>query len=781
MKNRTLLETLAAAWLAASPAAAQQLVVWPIGKPSPFPIILQPPRPGPRPVPVPFPVRPLPLPPEDGTRLGITGYRVQGKIQDSAASLDTTIVFHNSSASRLEGVLVVPIPAGTVLSSFNMTAGGKTLKGELLEAGQASAIYESIVRQMRDPGLLELVGERMLRARVFPIEPHSDIVVRIGLSQVLHASGGITSLTLPLRSAQLTGAQAQGASVHLTLNARAPIRTLYSPLPGVKIQRQGDRGAVVTYESREASESDLDLFYSLARGPLAAGLTTFKEEDEDGTFMLSLAPRREAAAEGGKAASTPKDVVFIVDRSGSMEDNGKFKQAQAALSYCVGKLKPEDRFGIVDFATETSMFERGLQQATPGTRARALRYIARLEPSGGTNIEGALGDGLSLLDGKGGGMAMVFFLTDGLPTVGQTQMEELLRAAGAKNREPRARLFVFGVGNDVNTLFLDKLAQGNRGSQDYVRPNENIETKVSSLYQKVAEPALTDVQLAWKGVEVEQVVPRRVDDIFFGSELVLFGRYKAWGKGTLVVTGKAAGKPARFEYPVEFPERADANGFLPRLWASQKVAAELDAVRLAGRADPEVVESIVRLAKRYGIVTPYTSYLITEDGMDMGMARRRMEVQARSLSQDAFESGSRSAGGADQSARAQKASSFLSAMSGSAASVRGSAESAAPMAAVQGAMILDAEKEARSELHKKGIQAARTRTVAGKTFYLRGEEWVDGVLDGVKDALAKAVTVRYMSEDYFRLLQAEPGLGRYLSLGSRMALSYRGKTYRVVE
>lgn len=763
-----ILRTLALAALAlvlkAAPAAAQQLFAWPIGMPSPFrplpPRPLPPrPLPGPRPLPIPAPVPPRP---EDGMPLEMSGYSVEGTVAPGGAELTYDIAFRNPTDRRLEGVLLIPIPADTVLSGFTMTSGGKTMKGELLDAAQARGVYEAIVRSQQDPGLLELVGERLVRASVFPIEPRATVTVRLTASQAVRSSGGLYQVTVPMRSATMTGSVTKGAAVRLRLTSDAPLRSVYSPQTGAVVKRDGETSAVLTYKS-DGTVTDLDFFFSTARDPLAAGLLAHRLPGEDGTFMLTLTPKRDEAG-----TAIPKDVLFVVDRSGSMEEGGKMAQAKKALVHCLKSLGPKDRFGLVDFATGVGSLESALLPATKENVARALRYVDTLEAAGGTNIEGALSEALPMLKGSGENVPMLFFLTDGLPTVGSTDVQGILRAAQEKNKDLKARIFAFGVGEDVNTLLLDKLAEANRGARDYVRPNEDIEHKVSSLYQKVSRPALTDVRLEWEGVSVSQVTPRQGGDLFYGSELLVMGRFTAGGKGKLVVTGKSGGKTARFEYPVELPESAERNAFLPKLWANMKVAEELDGIRLSGRADPEVIETITRIAKRYGIVTPYTSYLVLEEGMAMPQAAQMMRREADGLAMEAASSGF--AGGAGASRRAQNASRLLA--------KKGFAAPAAP-AAVRGAFDM-AEAEAKDELRSRGERVVETRQAGGKTFYLRGGVWTDGAVEADEAAARRTVSVRAMSEEYFALLAKEPALGRFFALGGRVTVLYGGTVYKVL-
>jgi Ca-activated chloride channel family protein len=377
---------------------------------------------------------------------------------------------------------------------------------------------------------------------------------------------------------------------------------------------------------------------------------------------------------------------------------------------------------------------------------------------------------------------MIFFLTDGVPTEGQTDINALLSKISAANAGTKARLFSFGVGSDVNTLLLDKLADEGHGARDYVAPGEDIESKVSALYQKVSRPALTDVRVEWRGVEAADVYPRPVPDLFHGSELTLYGRYKREGRGTLIVTGKSAGRDVRFEYPVDLPATSTRNSFLPRLWAGQKIAHELDALRLSNRpADAEAVASIVKLAKKYGIVTPYTSFLVTEEGADAGAAQEMGRRSFQALSMGAVSSGF--TGGAALSNAAQQDSNTLRAMKvGAISAVRGG--SAGGMngvaAAAPASMLQTFETQARADLKKAGYESVQTRTVGDKTFYRRGRTWVDADAETDEARAAKTATVTAGSPEFFELLTKAPELARWFALGDDVTVLWRGTLCKVV-
>ncbi|PIR18811.1 MAG: hypothetical protein COV48_05480, partial [Elusimicrobia bacterium CG11_big_fil_rev_8_21_14_0_20_64_6] len=290
----------------------------------------------------------------------------------------------------------------------------------------------------------------------------------------------------------------------------------------------------------------------------------------------------------------------------------------------------------------------------------------------------------------------------------------------------------------------------------------------------------TDVKVEWKGVEVDQVFPKPVPDLFHGGELALYGRFRAGGKGTVIVTGKANGKPARFEFPVDFPAENSHNAFLPRLWASQKIGHELDMIRLSGRpADPEVVSSIVRLAKKHGIVTPYTSFLVTEEGADLRRAENEGRRRFDALSANAARSGF--SGGAGTAAEAQADSMVFGAMSGRPSSVsalRGAKAGAATVSA-PAMMLAKLEKKARDENKDKGFASVGTRTIGGKTFYDRRGTWVDADAETPEAASLRTIKVAARSAAYFDLLSKDSGLARYFALGTEVTVLHRGIIYQV--
>lgn len=480
--------------------------------------------------------------------------------------------------------------------------------------------------------------------------------------------------------------------------------------------------------------------------------------------MLLLAPK----AELDEKAVASKEVVFVLDTSGSMADDGKLEKARAALRFGVNALNARDRFNIVSFAGEEHLLSERLLNADANGKKQALEFIERLKATGGTNINDALLAAFNQLAGKqlptSERPQMIVLLTDGQPTVGTTSASKILSNAKEANRS-NARLFTFGVGYDINTLLLDGLAGEGRGAVTYIEPKEDIEVKVSSFFSKVNYPVLSDLKLDWGGSETELLYPRALPDLFHGSQLVLVGRYRPKADFKLTLTGKAAGRERRFVYgDLKFPETQRDHEFLAHLWAMRRVGHLLDQIRLNGE-NKELRDEIVALGTRYGIVTPYTSALVLEPGMQVSQGLPR-ERQAE------FERNSRRTvgGGAGRTADA------VVITSGQAAPV--------PLGTISGEAAVKASKQ-KAEMERSEVVVTNPSTndamrqVAGKTFYLREGVWTDSEFKS--DAKLPEVSLKFASEEYFKLLNETPKLADFFALGQRVTVVWQGKVYRIVE
>lgn len=534
----------------------------------------------------------------------LTTHRVTVTIDGPVADVTVEQTFHNGTDLQLEGTYLFPLPEGAAVSRFAMTMGGKMVEGEVMDAEKARAIYEGIVRRRRDPGLLEYVGRGLFRARVFPIPENGDVTIRLAFQQVLPESDGTLELRYPLATDRLHGAPVGETVVTVEVKGDEAIRAIYSPSHDIAVVRKGEKEVHASYESIARRQSRDFLLY-VGRGTDRVGLSllSHKAAGEDGTFLAVLAP----SLDRSEMAPVPKDLIFVLDTSGSMASDRRIDQAKRALEHGVRLLRPEDRFAIISFAAEIRPFREGLLAASPAHVEAAAAWLSRLQATGGTNIEGALKAALVLADPKR--LPIVVFLTDGLPTIGERRVSRLVEMVEETNRA-KARVFTFGVGFNLDVNLLDSIAETTRGARDYVLPRDEIEIATSRFFRKVVEPVLTDVVLDFGG-ETHSVYPLVLPDLFAGGQIVVMGRYAESGRRTIRLTGRMGERAIEvvFEAELEGEERAP---YLPRLWAQRKVAFLLDEIRLHGE-EAELVDEVKRLATLHAIVTPYTSNLVVEE------------------------------------------------------------------------------------------------------------------------------------------------------------------------
>ena len=417
------------------------------------------------------------------------------------------------------------------------------------------------------------------------------------------------------------------------------LRNIYSPSHKIDVTRKGETTATVSFETN-GNDNDFQLFYGLSNGDFGMSLLTYREPGKDGYFLLQLSPKDNIT----ERELVEKDIVFVLDTSGSMADEGKMEKARAALLFGVRALREGDRFNVINFAGEEHLMESKLIPASTAGKKRGEDFVQKLSPTGGTNINDALRAALRQFDSSDRPKLLVF-MTDGLPTVGESNVEKIIKNANEIKVEG-LRMFTFGVGYDVNTTLLDKLAAENSGVADYIEPKENLEIKVSNFFTKVNSPVLTGLELDFGGVQTDLMYPRKFADIFKGTQLTIIGRYKNASdieNVTLRLQGKTGREVRTFNYSnLDFPMRADKNDFLPRLWATRRVGWLVEQIRGNGE-NKELRDEIVDLGTRYGIVTPYTSYLATDgserqfllDGVSGGGGSGNGTGNARSVNRNA--------------------------------------------------------------------------------------------------------------------------------------------------
>jgi Ca-activated chloride channel family protein len=543
--------------------------------------------------------------------LAMLSHEVTIDINDQVAVTKVEQTFRNHTDRNLEATYVFPVPKGASVRQFTMWVGGKDVKGELVEAAKATQIYTDIVRRTQDPGLLEYMGNNLLRVKVFPVPAHGDQRMALSFTSIAPRDSAVVEYVYPLKTDGKATRTLERFSIQATLKSQHRIENIYSPTHAIRVNRPNDHEAVVQFERNQALlAKDFQLFYAVGDKDIGLTALTHRPISSDpGFFLLLISPRVEIP----KDQTIPRDLVLVLDTSGSMR-GVKMDQARKALKYCLDcNLGPKDRFGLINFATTVNQYSDKLLPSSKEQVEHAKKWVDDLEATGGTAIDAALDAALSLRSQDAGRSFTVVFFTDGCPTIGETDPQKILRNVSAKNTA-NTRIFTFGVGDDVNATMLDQLAEQTRAVTTYVRPEEDIEAKASGLYSKISHPVLANLKLtATNGIRLSEVYPPQLPDLFHGGQLVVLGRYSGQGSSAVTLTGSVGSQTRTFAYDVTFPGRTDdERSFVEHLWARRKVGYLLDQTRANGEKK-ELVDEVTVLAKRYGIATPYTSWLVVPD------------------------------------------------------------------------------------------------------------------------------------------------------------------------
>ncbi|HEX4797012.1 MAG TPA: VIT and VWA domain-containing protein [Humisphaera sp.] len=771
--------------------------------------------------------------------LEVSYHHVDVSIKDQVATTSVDQEFYNPNNARLEGTYIFPLPRGAHIDKFQMEIDGVMQQAELLDSGEARSIYEDIVRKMRDPALLEYAGRDAFQVHIFPIEPNSRKRIKVAYTQLLKSDSGLVEYSYPLNTEKFSSRPLRDVSINLTIDSKDPIKSVYSPSHPVNIHREGEHQANVTWHDHNVRpDTDFKVLFSRTQKPLGVDLLTYKSGAE-GYFLLLASPGMVAP----RGAVQSKDVCFVIDTSGSMSEDGgkKIEQARKSLSFCLQNLNKGDRFDVIRFSTEVEPLYEGLVDADREHLNRAQEFVSGLQPIGGTAIDEALRTALKMRPRESGRDRgtdrpyIVIFITDGLPTVGQSNEDAILANVGRAD-QGATRIFCFGLGTDVNTHLLDRLAEQTNAVSQYVLPNEDLEVKLGEFYTKIKEPVLANVHVNFDGrdIRVSQLYPNQIPDLFRGQMLVLFGRYGGGGPGLVKISGSLNGERQEFTTDVNFGGDDSANSFIPRLWATRRVGYLLDEIRLHGES-PELKDEVTSLARRFGIVTPYTAYLIMEDEKRRDVPRglqsfselsadrqanetvRERYAYARDEAKDASKrtgqeaidnaqalaqlksgenqqqaqqqagqqamakgqqggappEGARSFGGGGGYGGGGGGGGFaLGGRRGAGASAQpGSAGSAAGPATTQPAY---GYRDAQN-------YAQQARVIRDRTFYQNGDIWTDSTAQEnlAKNKDLKQREVKFGSDEFFAILAKHPEASEWLALGEKVDVMLDGELVKI--
>jgi Ca-activated chloride channel family protein len=739
----------------------------------------------------------------------LTAVNTSVSITDQVATTTMVLTLTNPGGGQQEAQMLVPVPEGASIRSFGLDSLGSEPTAKLLPRDEARRIYNSIVAKARDPGLLEFVGYSLIKSSVFPVPPGGSQTVRLTYEQLLSADGTDKSDRIDYVLPRSESLEATGVnwSFSADIRSKRPISTVYSPSHEIMTERLDPNHITVKLMTGSlAQPGAFRISYLLPRAAdeITASVLLYPDPElgggQGGYFLLLTGLPAKAPEE---ARAIRREVTIVLDRSGSMRGQ-KIEQAREAVLQVVEGLKPGEFFNIIDYSDSIASFSEKPVAKTDETISKARSYIKSIQPGGGTNISDAVIEALRQ-EPAPGTLPVVLFLTDGLPTIGQTS-EVAIREAAAKANRFERRIFTFGVGFDVNAPLLRGLSTGSRAASTFVLPDENVEVKVGQVFRKLSGPIFSSPRLAVPGDDgavqtkpIRELQPASLPDLFDGDQLIVLGQYTDARERKLLLEGNFFGKQRTFEFTFDPARSTTRNSFIPRLWASRKIATLIEQIRqnsAGAAADPasdprtkELVDEIVRLSTKWGILTEYTAFLAVEPGVFAGGDIPRLELQdalraqpGAGGGQSAFRSGNFDVL-TNAPAEVREPSAPARAKAGYVFNERAAKERDGKVAINQelnlGRMTAQTFENRSNEFLDKDLNRIQINTICqvnDQTLFLRKSRWIDArILD--KEAEKPDRVIEFASDDYYTIVDELAALGRQglLAQGGDCLLLHKGQ------
>lgn len=667
---------------------------------------------------------------------------VDADIKDQVAEVTVSQTIYNPNNRSLEVEIFFPLPAKGAVQNLILMVDGKEIAGQLLEKSEATKIYEGIVNRKRDPALMEYVGYGLYKTKVFPIGIREKREISVSYTIVLERKLDLATFTYPFGTQKFSAKALQSVNLNARIKTTTALKNIYSPSDEVDVTKINDHSAVVTMKMvNKIPDHDFKLNYSISDEKFGISVLSYKpKESENGYFMLLASP----SMDEDKTATISKNVVFVIDKSGSMAGN-KITQACSALNFVLGNLNENDNFNIIAYSNRVELFSENLVSYSDKTYLEAKTYVNSITSGGGTNINDALTSAVKFFTDKSKPNYIVF-LTDGLPTIGIVSEMEISQNCKSNNLN-KARIFSLGVGYDVNARLLDRLSDQNSGVSEYVKPNENIETAMGDLYNNISAPVLTDISIRIDGTRITETYPSDIPDLFKGKQLVWLGRYSKAVETQVVISGNINGKSTVFENEIVLNDHKSGSEYeyIEKIWATRKIGYLIDQIDLYGNKD-ELVNELVALSKTYGVLTPYTSFLARED-IDFNDGEVVFENTRKNLME--LDKVSGISGNSQRASKAEfKSNSIVT------------------------SEVVEYDMEGNKEVSKT------IKNIGTSTFFWRNEQWVESSVTEAEEK--NAIEIKQFSDDYYNLARSgNTKINQYLSNNEKIVFKENGKVYLI--
>ena len=562
----------------------------------------------------------------EGRDLPLTlGYhKVTVDIRDQIARTVIEESFVNHTDSRLEGVFYFPLPQDASISGFGMWIGDELVEADVVGKQRAREIYETILRERRDPGLLEWTGGNIFKARVFPILAHSEKRIKITYTQVLPMQGGRCRYSYALQSEMLKQHPLRELALNVKISSALPLKSVTCPTHAARVS-QTARSAQVEFSAQEYTpRRDFEVEIETDARGREAVLVPHRRGD-DGYFLL-LVSSPDAGGDWQRtlvADGPPLDLILAADTSASM-DRAQREAQDRFIASLLGALGPQDRCRLLAADADRRWFRDGAAFAPAEEEIAAAREFLAARPSlGWTDMQHTLSNVLA----RATEGTLIVYVGDGIGTTGDADPVTIAQAL-KRLYQGVGTVHAVATGSSFEPAILKALAGLGGGSFRRIEGRNGAQTAAMALLGEIAQPVIRDLAIEFKGLRAARVYPEVLPNLCAGMQQIVLGRYLPEGRdqaGEVVVTGARDGKPVRFKAMVELKDAESGNEFIPRLWARM----HLDALLEQGRSQA-VKDEIIALSEEYNLMTPYTSLLVLESDED----RERFKVKRRFVMRD---------------------------------------------------------------------------------------------------------------------------------------------------
>ena len=560
---------------------------------------------------------------DDGRQhLELTSVDVAVQIDERIARTRTDQIFTNHAEWEVEGIYEFTLPDGAIITDLVLWIGDKRIQGEVLEKEEARRTYDDIVGRRIDPALIEQVTPNQFRLSIFPFPAQGSRRVEFEYMQLLESHSGRLDYSFPLAPETDQPLQMELFVLRAQVRSQHAFEVTTSGLPRLTEIDQPDAHRANIFFGDEQIKPREDFTLTIRQTddrPKPSVLSFAPQANDDlGYYALWLPPLPELT----QGDPLPRSLTFVIDISSSMQQ-GKLQAVKGALAAAIDALDAADLFNIVVFTHRADSFAAAPVPADPDNKKAATAFINQQDALGVSNFEAGLGRAMQQAF-PANRVNHVIFLTDGLPTLGEVELEPLSELIGEWSAG-QARLFTIGVGRDVDQGFLSGLAEDHRGEAYFLSEEGDIEAALQDLFESFTFPILLLDELSFDQVEIHDVHPRGLETLAAGRELFQVGRYRGGGTFTLSLIGHVGEEGVSVDFPLEFTQSDVSGSLIPRLWAYQKIQALEEQIARFGEQQ-ELLDDILALGLEYRLVTRRTSLFAPDDGVEVNPQPRDEEL-----------------------------------------------------------------------------------------------------------------------------------------------------------